>query len=132
MNASIFKAYDVRGLYPEQINGEIVGKIAVAVAKKLKCKKIIVGYDARLSSPTLHQAVMKALNSYEVVDAGMITTPMLYFLVTKLKADGGIMITASHNPKEYNGIKAVGKKAAPISGTEIEKLVSRFQKLWTT
>ena len=132
MNQGIFKAYDVRGKYPEELNEETAFKIAAAMAKHFgKRAKVVVGRDGRSSSPSLYKAVLRGLQHsnvlknvrMSVIDAGIMTTPMLYFLVNKLKADGGIMVTASHNPKEYNGLKVVGKNARPISGKEILKLV---------
>lgn len=130
MKSSIFGAYDIRGKYPNEINEKVVGEIIPAIFKVLKVKKsgakIVVGHDVRLSSPSLYKAVIRTLKSLQTknyklqtITAGMITTPMLYFLVNKLKAAGGIMITASHNPKNYNGLKVVGHKATPISGKEI-------------
>lgn len=130
LNQKIFKAYDVRGKYPDELNEEAAFTIASALAKKFGAgATIIIGKDARLSSPSLYKAVLKGLkaNRYKLkaVPVGLMTTPMLYFLVGKLKADGGIMVTASHNPKEYNGLKIVGKNARPISGEQIKKLVDR-------
>lgn len=123
MIPSIFKAYDIRGRYPEEINEEVVAEIAKALAKYFQKGKIIVGHDARLSSSSLYKTVLTSLKTYNLklktISTGMITTPMLYFLVVKLKAAGGIMITASHNPKEYNGLKIVGPDAGMISGKEI-------------
>lgn len=137
MNKAIFKAYDIRGKYPSEINEAVVEKITASLGTYFKRGKIVVGHDSRLSSPRLYQAALRVLNktyksnkshrsyrSYGIIPAGMITTPMLYFLVNHFKAVGGIMITASHNPKEYNGLKVVGPKAEPISGIEIKKLVS--------
>lgn len=130
MKPSIFGAYDIRGKYPIDINKESVEEIIPSILKALKPEKgilkIVVGCDARLSSPGLYKAVLKTLKSLPTANyklksiaVGMITTPMLYFLVNKLEASGGIMITASHNPKNYNGLKVVGLKAIPISGKEI-------------
>ena len=91
--------------------------------------RIVVGHDARLSSPTLYRAAIKGLRAtdyrLQLIKVGLATTPMLTFLVHHFKAAGGIMITASHNPKEYNGIKVVGKNAEPIGGKEIYKLVRK-------
>lgn len=133
INRKIFKAYDVRGKYPSEINEAAVEEIARAVAGHFgKRAKIVVGHDARLSSPSLYKSVLKSLKAnsslagqakLKAIPAGIMTTPMLYFLVNELDADGGIMVTASHNPKEYNGLKVVGKKARPISGKEIQKLI---------
>lgn len=131
MNSVIFKAYDVRGRYPSELNEETAFQIASAVRKHFgEGAKIVVGRDGRLSSPSLYKAVLGGLEHsnvlknvrMKIIEAGLMTTPMLYFLVNKLKADGGVMVTASHNPKEYNGLKVVGPKAKPISGKEIYEL----------
>lgn len=130
----IFKAYDVRGIYPDEINEKIVSEIAAAVIKKFKPKKIVIGHDARSSSPSLYRAAMKQITTNKlrpatIINTGLITTPMISFLANYFKADLGIMITASHNPKEYNGLKIVGKNnkngaLLPISGKEIWKIIS--------
>ena len=122
MREAIFKAYDIRGVYPEEINEGIAGEIGIALARFFGKGKIIVGHDARLSSPSLYQSVNKALERNKKIKAvkiSLCTTPMFYFLVNHLKAAGGIMITASHNPKEYNGLKVVRKRAIPMSGREV-------------
>ncbi len=156
----IFKAYDIRGKYPEEINE----KIAARIARVLACKflkvaprqargiNIVVGHDARLSSKSLYKAILKGIGNpafakasagrqesgirrtkkiltihdsrFKIHAVGMITTPMLYFLVNHFKAIGGIMITASHNPPEFNGMKVVGPKAVPMSGKEIQALIA--------
>jgi len=130
LSESIFKAYDVRGLYPFEINEGTVFEISKKISRHWRRKsKIVIGRDARLSSPALHAALIAGLsqdgNAIKIIDAGEITTPMLYFLVNKLRADGGIMLTASHNPKEYNGLKVVGKNAEPISGKEILRILNK-------
>jgi len=132
MKSTIFGAYDIRGRYPDEINKKVVGEIIPTILKVLKIKKsgakIVVGHDVRLSSPKLYRAVLQVVVSQQggkrlkVVPAGMITTPMIYFLVDKLKADGGIVITASHNPREYNGIKVVNAEGLPVSGKDIYEL----------
>ncbi len=126
MDTSIFKAYDIRGKYPNEINEEAVAEIIPALIKHFGDGKIIIGHDARLSSPALYKAVLKSLEisnlKLEILPVGMITTPMLYFLVNKLKVRGGIMITASHNPKEYNGLKVMDKKTGVMNGKEIYEL----------
>lgn len=124
MDTGIFKAYDIRGVYPSQINEREVAKISQALAYFFKKGKVLVAYDARLSSPRLAAAVIKGLaanKKIKPVQVGFASTPMFYFLVNRLKAAGGIMVTASHNPKEWNGLKVVGKKAKMISGYEIRK-----------
>lgn len=128
---SIFKANDVRGVYPSEINEKEVRKIGLALSGYFgKGAKLVIGHDARLSSPSLYRALKdslksKKLNGLKVIEAGLMTTPMLYFLVAHSKADGGIMVTASHNPKEYNGLKVVKKGARPVGGKEIEKIVTK-------
>jgi len=116
-SSKIFRANDVRGIYPSEINEQIVYEIAGSIKKLFKT--VVVGHDARLSSPSLYEAVIEALKGKEVFEAGLITSPEMYFLVNELKADGGIMITASHNPKEYNGLKIMGKNAVPMSGKDV-------------
>lgn len=128
---SIFKAYDIRGKYPGEINEEAVAEISFALAKHFKNGKIIVAHDIRLSSPALYKTILKTLVTHHskliTVPVGIATTPMFYFLVNKLKARGGIMITASHNPKEFNGLKVVGPQAEPISGKEIYELHKKLR-----
>lgn len=135
MNQSIFKAYDIRGRYPEEINEEVVETIGKALGEYFKhssenTPRIVLAHDARLSSPSLYNTLRKSLvaSGYTPVAANMSTTPMLYFLVNHHKADGGIMVTASHNPKEWNGLKVVGKNAEPISGEKIFHLVDKSTK----
>lgn len=126
----IFKANDIRGIYPKELNEAVVRGIASALNGYFGRKStLIIGRDARLSSPSLYRALMKGLKSgnhkMKVIDAGLMTTPMLYFLVSEYKADGGIMVTASHNPKQFNGLKIVKAGARPVSGTEIGKLMKK-------
>lgn len=130
---SIFKAYDIRGKYPDEINEKATEEIVSALAGFFGPKaKIVIGHDVRLSSPSLYTAALKVFNPISdmpsPIPAGLITTPTLYFLVNKYNADGGIMITASHNPKEYNGLKVVGKGGMPISGTDIYKIMQKKEK----
>jgi phosphomannomutase len=126
---SIFKAYDIRGKYPTEINEEISGKIAKAFCQKFNSKTIVVGMDMRLSSPSISKELIKSLinQGTKVINIGLVSTPVFYFAVNHLKADSGLMITASHNPKEYNGIKLVKDQAKPIHYNngikEIEELV---------
>ena len=113
----IFKAYDIRGIYPEEINEETVYRIAQAYVAFVKPKQVVVGKDVRLSSPSLWQAAADGITDLgvNVVDIGTISTDMLYFAVAKYGYDGGITISASHNPVQYNGIKVVREKAIPVS-----------------
>ncbi|HVX58901.1 MAG TPA: phosphomannomutase CpsG, partial [Candidatus Saccharimonadales bacterium] len=103
----IFKAYDVRGVYPDQINEEIVARIGEAFAAVRKPKVVAVGQDVRASGVSLKKALIEALlkAGVDVVDIGRITTDQLYFSVGNYGYDGGISVTASHNPGEYNGMK---------------------------
>jgi len=118
INQSIFKAYDIRGIYPTEFNEEIAYATAQAYAKFLAPKTVALGRDVRLSGPTIFGAVKKGLidHGVDVVDIGVVSTDMMYFAVAHYGYDGGLCITASHNPGEYNGIKMVRKMAKPISG----------------
>jgi len=122
MNPNIFKAYDIRGRYGAEINEPVVAEIGKSLSRFFKGGKIILGHDARVSSPGLYRALaatLKKAGAKKIILSGMMTSPMLYFLVNRLKAQGGVMVTASHLPKEYNGLKVVGRRAVPISGTDI-------------
>jgi phosphomannomutase len=118
INPSIFKAYDVRGLYPEEVNEEAARLIGRGFVAYLAAKRIAVSRDMRLSSPSLAAAFIEGARAQgaDVVDYGMMGTDMLYFAVARDGHDGGVQITASHNPKQYNGIKMVRKDAFPLSG----------------
>ncbi len=118
INPSIFKAYDVRGLYPSEVNEEAARLIGRGFVTYLQAKRIAVSRDMRLSSPSVAAAFIEGARAQgaDVVDYGMMGTDMLYFAVARDGHDGGAQITASHNPKEYNGIKMVRKEAFPLSG----------------
>jgi phosphomannomutase len=118
LNPGIFKAYDVRGLYPSEVNEEGARAIGGAFVAYLQAKRIAVGRDMRLSSPALAAAFIDGATAQgaDVVDYGMVATDMLYFAVASDGHDGGVQITASHNPKEYNGLKMVRREAFPLSG----------------
>jgi phosphomannomutase len=118
LNPEIFKAYDVRGTYPDEIHEDAARAIGAAFAVYLKATRIGVGRDMRLSSPGLAAAFIDGAASQgaDVVDYGMIPTDVLYFAVARDGLDGGVEITASHNPKQYNGMKMVGREAFPLSG----------------
>ncbi|MCX6829842.1 MAG: phosphomannomutase/phosphoglucomutase [candidate division Zixibacteria bacterium] len=119
-DSSIFKAYDIRGVVPEQMNGEIAYRIGNALASYLKPTSIAVGRDMRLSSEELSDALVRGIvdSGVDVVDVGLVSTDALYFAVGKFGYDGGVMITASHNPKQYNGFKICRREALPLSGQE--------------
>jgi phosphomannomutase len=118
INPSIFKAYDVRGLYPSEVNEEAARLIGRGFVAYLDAKRIAVSRDMRLSSPSVAAAFIEGarLQGADVVDYGMMGTDMMYFAVARDGHDGGAQITASHNPKEYNGIKLVRREAFPLSG----------------
>jgi phosphomannomutase len=118
INSAIFKAYDVRGLYPSEINEEAARQIGGAFVAYLDAKRIGVSRDMRLSSPSLAAAFIEGarLQGAHVVDYGMMATDMMYYAVASDALDGGAQITASHNPKEYNGVKLVRREAFPLSG----------------
>jgi len=113
-----FKAYDVRGRLPDQLNEEITYRIGRAFADYLGARKVVVGWDMRLSSPALRDAVIAGLNAQgcDAYDIGQCGTEEVYFATFHYKMDGGIMVTASHNPADYNGIKFVREQARPLSG----------------
>lgn len=117
-NPAIFKAYDIRGVYPTDINDDLAYQIGQGYAEIIKpAGKVAVGMDVRLSSPAMKAKVIEGLTDagIDVVDIGLISTEMLYFAVGHYELAGGITVTASHNPKEYGGMKLVKEKAAPIS-----------------
>src|SRR3989338_5744925 len=103
----IFKAYDVRGIYPKELNEESAFNIGRAFADYMNAWVILLGRDMRLSSDSLFISIVKGITSQgiDVIDIGVVSTPMSYFACAFLKADASIMITASHNPKDYNGFK---------------------------
>ncbi|MBI4709413.1 MAG: phosphomannomutase/phosphoglucomutase [Candidatus Portnoybacteria bacterium] len=131
IDQKIFKAYDVRGVYPEEINEDVAYKIGWAFVEFLKnnnelgSRQIIVGRDARLSSDALFEALSQGIISQgiDVIDLGYVSTPLLYWAVINEGVDGGIIITASHNPAQYNGFKFCGLSAKPIGlGSGLEKV----------
>ncbi len=124
---SIFREYDIRGVYPNEINEEIVNKIATAIS--VKCQQeavteIYVGRDGRLSGKDLLDALSKGLSEcgINVINIDLVSTPLLYYAAKKSKSKSGVMVTGSHNPKNYNGIKLVINDK-PVSGKEILDLI---------
>jgi phosphomannomutase len=118
INTSIFKAYDIRGIYPGDLNEDLAYRIGQAYVKIIQPKgKVAVGMDVRLSSPQLKEALIQGLTDagIDVLDVGMVSTEMIYFAVGYYKTAGGIQVTASHNPAEYNGFKMVRENVIPIS-----------------
>jgi phosphomannomutase len=114
----VFKAYDVRGLYPAELDEDGAYAIGRAYVEQFEPRRIAVGHDMRLSSPTMAASLMAgaADAGADVVDLGMVGTEMLYFAVGELGLDGGVAVTASHNPKEYTGMKIVRRGALPVGG----------------
>ncbi len=127
---SIFKAYDIRGVVPDEMRADDVYRIGRAVAGFLGGAELAVGRDARRSSPEFAEALVRGINDegVSVVDIGLVSTPMLYFAVEQRALAGGVMITASHNPARYNGLKICREHAIPVGGDsglpEIEKLAA--------
>ncbi|MES1227861.1 MAG: phosphomannomutase, partial [Armatimonadota bacterium] len=127
-----FKAYDVRGNVPRDLNDDVAYAIGRAYAEIVKARKVCIGYDIRLSGPALAEALAKGLTDggVDVVHLGLVGTEMVYFAAGYYKLDGGIMITASHNPADDNGMKMVRVDSRPISGDtgllDIELLTSKY------
>ncbi len=117
MDLSCFKAYDLRGRVPDQLNPELAERIGRAYVEVTGARKVIVGYDIRLSSPEITRALEAGLMAAgaDVYDIGLGGTEQVYFATSHYKMDGGIMVTASHNPRDHNGMKMVGPESRPIS-----------------
>jgi len=117
MNWEVFRAYDIRGIYPTDIDEEAYYRIAKGYVHLFKPKTMVVGMDARQSSPPLKASLVRGFldAGVDVIDIGEITTDMIYFAVGAYDYSGGVVVSASHNPKEYNGMKMVKEKAAAIS-----------------
>ena len=118
INPAIFKAYDIRGLYPSEVNEDAARQIGRGFVAYLQARRIAVSRDMRVSSPAVAAAFIEGAREQgaDVVDYGMLATDMMYFAVARDQHDGGAQITASHNPKQYNGIKLVRREAFPLSG----------------
>jgi phosphomannomutase len=118
LDPAVFKAYDVRGVYPTELDEEGAYRVGRAYVEEFEPRAIAVGRDMRVSAPPMARAVAEgaADGGADVVDIGMVGTEMLYFAVGELGLDGGIAVTASHNPKEYTGMKIVRRDALPVGG----------------
>lgn len=124
IDPTIFKAYDIRGIYPTALNEDLAYKIGRVFARMIKAENpgkkvtIVLSRDMRLSSDSLHQEVLQGFADEEVkiIDLGLTSTPAFYFAVSLFGAEAGMEISASHNPKEYNGFKMTRKNANPING----------------
>ena len=127
--AGIFKAYDIRGTVPDQLDERIAERVGRAVVAHLGARRMVVGRDMRESGVGISQALIRGINSMgcDVVDIGVVSTPMQYFAVGSLGTDGGVMVTASHNPAEYNGFKISAQDVVPVGGdsglAQIEAMV---------
>ncbi|MBC7476092.1 MAG: phosphomannomutase/phosphoglucomutase [Candidatus Sericytochromatia bacterium] len=125
----IFKAYDIRGIYGKDLDEETAYKIGRSFVLYLKCKKVMVGQDTRLSTPSLVESLIRGITDQgaDVLQIGLSTTDMFYFVENYTGCESGIMVTASHNPGEYNGFKLIREKAAPIgAGSGIEEIEKIF------
>ncbi|MBC7541577.1 MAG: phosphomannomutase/phosphoglucomutase [Candidatus Sericytochromatia bacterium] len=128
--AAPFKAYDVRGIYGDDVTEALAYQVGRAYAAFTGARRVIVGRDMRDSGPSLSAALMKGLNEagVDVVDIGLCSTDMMYFAVIDRKTDGGIMVTASHNPAQYQGLKCVREKAIPMGlGSGLEAIEARVR-----
>src|SRR5690606_14692315 len=115
MTLPAFKAYDIRGRVPDELDEELARRIGAALADQLRPGAVVLGHDVRLSSPALQAALSDGLRGKgrEVIDIGLCGTEAVYFQVDHLDAAGGVMVTASHNPMDYNGMKLVRENARP-------------------
>jgi phosphomannomutase len=132
LDPKVFKAYDVRGIYPSELDEEGAYAVGRAYVEQFEPKAIAVGRDMRASSPSMASAVIQgaADGGAEVKNIGMVGTEMLYFGVGELDLDGGVMVTASHNPKEYTGMKIVRRGALPVGGDSgLLEIRERTQKI---
>jgi phosphomannomutase len=118
LDPKVFKAYDVRGIYPDELDEAGAEAIGRAYVEQFEPRRMAVGRDMRLSSPAMQEALMRgaAAAGADVLDLGLVGTEMVYFAVGSLGLEGGAMVTASHNPKEYTGMKLVRRGALPVGG----------------
>lgn len=123
---NIFKAYDVRGIYPNELNEEAATTIGLAIADLVSGGRVVVARDMRVSSLSLHQSLIKGLcqGGAQVDDLELMPIDAVYYAVGKFGYDAGIMVTASHNPPEYNGFKIVTKGVEVLRGSEVAKLIN--------
>ena len=119
----IFRAYDIRGIYGEDLTEEVAAKIGAAFGKLLEGKTFVVGRDVRVSGEKLTDALISGLiNNSDVTDVGVLPTPLLYFASNILRKDAGIMVTASHNPPQWNGFKSFRGQKGSIYGKDMERV----------
>ena len=128
----VFKAYDIRGVYNQDFNKETAYKVGFFLPRLLPCKFVVVGRDIRLTSDEIFENLCRGINDagVDVWNIGLATTPMVYFATVYLKADASVQITASHNPKQYNGMKISRTMAIPVGGDtglkDLEKMVNEL------
>src|SRR5213080_3266186 len=127
LNPHVFRAYDVRGLVGQDINPGVfrqVGRAYATLIRRDGGRRVAVGQDNRVSSAALKAAFVEGVRAagVDVVDVGLVTTPILYFATAHWRLDGGANITGSHNPIEYNGVKMVHRGAAPFTEDEIQRV----------
>ena len=129
IKSSIFKSNDIRGIYPDQLDENAAYQVGRGFVKHTGAKKIAVGYDARLSSLELSHALAEGIISQgaEVYTIGQVPTELLYFTVGNYDFDAGIMVTASHNPKEYNGFKMIEKSENRIEIVRGKDLLQKIE-----
>jgi phosphomannomutase len=118
LDPNVFKAYDVRGIYPSELDEDGAYRIGRAFVEVFETKRIAVGHDMRVTSPSMAEAVIRGASEAgaDVLELGLVGTEMVYFAVGELGLDGGVAVTASHNPKEYTGLKIVRAGALPVGG----------------
>lgn len=119
-----FKTYDVRGKVPQELNPEVASQIAAAYVEVLQPARVVVGYDCRLTSPELASALVEGLIEHgcDVYELGLCGTEEVYHAAFSGQLDGGIMVTASHNPAEYNGLKMVARNGAPLTAEQLQQI----------
>ncbi|MCD4694300.1 phosphomannomutase/phosphoglucomutase, partial [bacterium] len=144
LNPKIFKAYDIRGIYKQDLDEKLAYELGLAFIYLMNKEKgdgkktIAVSGDARISTPSLKNSLIKGITDAgaDVLDIGQLSTPSFYFGVSYFNCDGGIIVSASHNPKEWNGFKLTRDKAKPISGetgiNELKKIISSKKALKST
>ena len=130
MNKNIFKSYDIRGIYPKELDEETAFKIGQAFVNYTKVKKVVIGRDMRISSKVLFDSLVKGIRSQgaDVYNIGLVATECIYFSIVNYKCDAGIMVTASHNPKKYNGFKMIKRNKKNVEFIRGKDLLSIIDK----
>ena len=133
INKNIFRGYDIRGIYPTELDCDTAYTFGLGFGthiQKIVYKKCVVGHDNRLSSPALYDAVIKGITEtgVDIISLGLCTTPMYYYACIYLKIPSGVMVTASHNPKDDNGMKFAFNEAGNCKGKEIQDFLEEIIK----